>query len=207
MRLQFSRGLGTAPLTPSQAQVAQLISSASAQYNVPDLSTVALGVATHESALTPTAQNPGSSAAGVFQLVSATQTTMGVSNPYDAQQNVNAGVSLLAQYYNTYGNWPQALQAFSDGPGTVAQGLPPSSQTLGLISYVQNNYGVDLGGAGASVDTGTGAYAGTSVDTSGMDTSGIDLSALTGDSGSGSTIDWMTVGIIGAVAAAAVILS
>lgn len=204
MRLQFSRGLGTAPLTPSQAQVAQLISSASAQYNVPDLSTVALGVATHESALTPTAQNPGSSAAGVFQLVSATQTTMGVSNPYDAQQNVNAGVSLLAQYYNTYGNWPQALQAFSDGPGTVAQGLPPSSQTLGLISYVQSNYGVDLSGAG---DTGTGAYADTSVDTSGMDTSGIDLSALTGDSGSGSTIDWMTVGIIGAVAAAAVILS
>ena len=198
MRLQFSRGLGTAPLTPSQAQVAQLISSASAQYNVPDLSTVALGVATHESALTPTAQNPGSSAAGVFQLVSATQTTMGVSNPYDAQQNVNAGVSLLAQYYNTYGNWPQALQAFSDGPGTVAQGLPPSSQTLGLISYVQSNYGVSMDTSG--MDT-------SGMDTSGMDTSGIDLSALTGDSGSGSTIDWMTVGIIGAVAAAAVILS
>lgn len=124
----------------SAPQVQQMIVNSSAAYpNVPGLANVALAVASHESQFQPNAQNPGSSAAGVYQLISMTQNTMGVTNPYDAQQNVNAGVDLLAQYYQKYGNWNQALQAFSDGPGTVANGQPPSSQTTGLISYV-NSY-------------------------------------------------------------------
>lgn len=132
-----SPGLGQ---TPSQVQ--QMISNAAAGYNIPNLANVAAAVASHESGFQPGAQNPGSSAAGVFQLISSTQTTLGVSNPFDAQQNVNAGVGLLAQYYNQYGNWPDALQAFSEGPGTI--GSPPSSQTQGLIAYVQSYGGLDL---------------------------------------------------------------
>lgn len=126
-----------------------MIQTAAAAYSIPGLATVAEGVASHESGFSPTAQNPGSSAAGVFQLVSATQSTMGVTNPLDATQNVDAGVALLAQYYNQYGNWTDALQAFSDGPGTVAAGLAPSSQTAGLISYVENYSGLDLSGDGS----------------------------------------------------------
>jgi len=153
------RGMGQ-----TTAQVQQMIQQKAANYpNVPGLSTVALAVASHESAFQPTAQNPTSSACGLFQLLSVTQSSLGVSDCTDASQNSNAGVSLLAQYYQTYGNWNQALQAFSDGPGTVQQGLPPSPQTLGLISYV-NSYSppagsdmVDLSNLASSAPSGSGS--------------------------------------------------
>lgn len=158
-------------LGQSAPQVQQMIVNAAAGYpNVPNLSTVALAVASHESQFQPGVQNPGSSAAGVYQLVSATQSTMGVTNPLDAQQNVDAGVQLLAQYYQQYGNWSQALQAFSDGPGTVAAGAAPSSQTVGLINYV-NSYSP----SGALVAS----------DSSG----GVDLSSLIGPSDSNPVSD------------------
>lgn len=142
MILYTPPGLGQTP-----TQVQQMIQTAAAGYSVPGLSAVAQALAMHESGDNPAAQNPGSSAAGVFQLISSTQSTLGVTNPLDAQQNVNAGVGLLASYYQKYGNWPDALQAFSDGPGTVAQGLPPSSQTTGLLAYIQTNTGLDFSGS------------------------------------------------------------
>lgn len=119
----------------SPASIQQQITAAANAAGIPP--SIALGVAQHESGFNPSAQNPGSSAAGLFQLTAATQQTMGVTNPFDPTQNIQAGVDLLSQYYNTYGNWNDALQAFSDGPGTVGN-RPPSSQTQGLVSYVQN---------------------------------------------------------------------
>jgi Transglycosylase SLT domain len=205
MRLTLIKGVGVVGLgaTTTPAQVQAMITTAAAGYSVPDLASVALGVAQHESQFTATAQNPSSSAAGVFQLVSSAQQYTGVTNPLDAQQNVNAGVSLLAQYYNTYGNWPQALQAFSDGPGTVQQGLPPSQQTLGLEAYVQANYGVDLSGGGTAVAA-TGTDTGDGTDSTDIGTgTGLDLS-LTDASGD---VNWTTVGLIAAAAALAVSLS
>jgi hypothetical protein len=124
-----ARGLGQ---TTAQIQ-AQIVAEANAVGVPPN---IALAVAQHESGFIPTAQNPSSSAAGLFQLMGVTQQTLGVTNPYDPTQNIDAAVPLLAKYYQQYGNWNLALQAFSDGPGTVSQGLPPSAQTLGLISYV-----------------------------------------------------------------------
>jgi hypothetical protein len=214
MRLVISKhGLGVmgaaavpAAASATPAQVQSMIAAAAASYNVPDLDSVALGVAQHESQFTATAQNPISSAAGVFQLVSSAQQYTGVTNPLDAQQNVSAGVGLLAQYYNTYGNWPQALQAFSDGPGTVQQGLPPSQQTIGLMNYVQSNYGVDLTGAGAAGTAGTGTGTAVTTDNSdGTDVSGDDsgdaaagvLSALSLTDVNGN-VNWGTVGLIAA---------
>lgn len=131
-----------AGLGQSTTQVQQMITQAASAYpNVPNLSDVALAVASHESGFQANAQNPGSTAAGVYQLLGVTQTTLGVTNPLDAQQNINAGVGLLASYYQQYGNWDQALQAFSDGPGTVAAGTAPSAQTTGLINYVDSYSG------------------------------------------------------------------
>jgi hypothetical protein len=138
-------GLGQTP-----AQVQTMIQTAAAAYSVPDLAEVATSLATHESALQAGAQNPSSSACGIFQLLSVTQSTLGVTDCTNAQQNVNAGVGLLASYYNEYGNWPDAIQAFSDGPGTVANGTPPSTQTLNLLSYLQTNTGLDLSGSSSS---------------------------------------------------------
>lgn len=115
--------------------IIQLLLSASASYGVPPA--IALGVASHESGFNPSAQNPNSSAAGVMQLTAATQQTLGVTNPYDAQQNINGGVSLLARYYQQYGNWNDALQAYADGPATVGK-QPPSAMAQQFISYVES---------------------------------------------------------------------
>ena len=132
----LTRGLGQ-----TTASIQAQITAAANAAGIPP--SIALGVASHESAFSPTAQNPSSSAAGLFQLTSAAQQYEGVTSPYDPTQNINAGVALLSMYYQKYGNWPDALQAYSDGPGTVGVS-PPSSQTTGLISYVQSYPGVDL---------------------------------------------------------------
>jgi hypothetical protein len=142
-------------LGQSVAQIQSQISSAASAYpNVPNLAQVANAVASHESADQPGAKNPSSSACGLFQLLGVTQQTLGVTNCTDPTQNINAAVPLLASYYQKYGNWPDALQAFSDGPGTVNAGAAPSSQTNGLVSYVQSNAGLDFSdsGDGSSLD-------------------------------------------------------
>lgn len=126
---------------------ASYVQRAAANYpGVPNLAAVATAVMNHESGGNPGAKNPNSSACGLFQLINATQSTLGVSDCTDPTQNADAGVGLLAQYYNQYGNWDEALQAFSDGPGTVAAGQNPSSQTEGLINYVESNAGISLPG-------------------------------------------------------------
>ena len=126
---------GLMGLGQSTAQVQQMVIATANQYGVPPA--IALGVAAHESGFNATAQNPNSSAAGVMQLLSVTQQTMGVTNPLDAQQNITAGVQLLAQYYATYGNWTTALYAYADGPGAVASpGYQPSAMAQQFASYV-----------------------------------------------------------------------
>lgn len=169
------------------AQVQTMIQTAAAAYpTVPDLAEVAISLGTHESQLQATAQNPSSSACGIFQLLTVTQSTLGVTDCTNAQQNVSAGVGLLASYYQEYGNWPDALQAFSDGPGTVANGTPPSTQTLNLLTYVETNTGLDL-----------------SDSSSGFQLADSDLSDIasllpTGDTLISGVPDWLTV--LGALA-------
>src|ERR1700676_4623109 len=51
---------------------------------------------------------------GVFQIMPTTAQGLGV-DPTDVTQNVSGGISLLAQLYARYGNWPQALSAYNSG--------------------------------------------------------------------------------------------
>jgi soluble lytic murein transglycosylase-like protein len=139
-----ARGFGQ-----TSAQIQAQITAEAQSLGIPP--SIALGVAQHESGFVPTAKNPNSSAAGIFQLTTSAQQYEGVTSPYDPTQNIDAGESLLAMYYQKYGNWPDALQAFSDGPGTVGVS-PPSAQTQGLISYISSNYGVDLSAPSSGID-------------------------------------------------------
>jgi Transglycosylase SLT domain len=131
-------GLGQ---TYTTAQIQQMVATIAAPYeaSAPGITQIALGVAAHESGFTATAQNPTSSAAGVMQLLSVTQQTMGVTNPLNPQQNIQAAVQLLANYYGTYGNWTTALYAYADGPGAVASpGYVPSAMAQQFASSVQS---------------------------------------------------------------------
>ncbi len=186
-----ARGFGQ---TYTTAQIQQMIATEANSLGIP--LNVALGVAAHESGFNPNAQNPTSSAAGLYQELSVTQTTLGVTNPYDPTQSIDSALGLLAQYYQTYGNWNTALQAYSDGPGTVAAGLPPSQQTIGLINFV-DTYQVP---AGLDVSSGFDL----SDLTSGFDLSEFSLPDLSGDSLIPGVPDWVTLlGAAGVVAGAA----
>jgi hypothetical protein len=160
--LVLFRGLGAAQATsPSQLAIAQMIAASApaiaAQYGVDPnvLAELGLGVASHESGFNASAVNPSGGAAGVMQLLPSTSATLGVSNPLDPQQNINGGLSFLAQNLARYnGDETLALWAYSNGPGSVTAGgsnlanMP--AQAAGLVSYVESYQppaSIDLPGA------------------------------------------------------------
>ncbi len=149
-----ARGLG-ATYTPSQIQ-AMIVAQANAAGVPPQ---IALGVAAHESGFNPSATNVntnGTTDYGVMQLNSTTVQTLGVSDPLDPSQNIDAGVGLLASYYAKYGDWNTALQAYAAGPGSV--GSTPSSNVSSFINYVTGYTppsGLDTSGGGSSFDFST----------------------------------------------------
>lgn len=131
-------GLGQAT-TPSQTQIASMIIAAANQYGVPPA--LALGIASHESGFNPNAVNVntnGTSDYGVMQLNDTTVQTLGISNPMDPQQNIDAGVSLLGKYLQQYnGNTTDALWAYASGSGAVSDSNTPNTTAANFISYVQ----------------------------------------------------------------------
>jgi hypothetical protein len=186
MFVPLTRLTGLGQTTYTTAQIQQLVVNTAAPYesSAPGITQIALGVAAHESGFTATAQNPNSSAAGVMQLMAVTQQTMGVTNPYNPQQNISAAVSLLASYYATYGNWTTALYAYADGPGAVASaGYQPSAMAQQFASSVQSGSvnGFSISSILASLGITSGSI---SSDSSGSDT----LLGLSTDSSDSSSL-------------------
>lgn len=104
------------------AAIMALIAQAAARYGL-DPGFVA-SVARRESGLNPNAVNPTSGAKGIMQLMDATAAMLGVTNPFDAAQNINAGVKYLAQLLNQFaGDTAKAVAAYDWGPGNVAKAI------------------------------------------------------------------------------------
>lgn len=68
---------------------------------------------------------------GLFQLQPATAASLGV-DPATPAGNIQGGLTYLQQMYNQFGNWPEALEAYNEGPGALASqisaGTTPTSQ-------------------------------------------------------------------------------
>lgn len=185
------RGVGAAgaTLTPSQTQIANMIVAAANQYGVPPQ--LALAVASHESGFNPNATNlntNGTTDYGVMQLNTTTVQTLGVSNPLDPQQNISAGVQLLAKYYQQYGgNEESVLQAYAEGPGGVGTEDAGTSQFIQYVESYTPQPGINTGSMVAS--TSPPPFVGP-IDPS---LPGLDLTADTGidttDDGSGDSLD------------------
>lgn len=140
-------GIGS---TPAQSQIASMVASAAAKYGVP--ANLALGIAAHESGFNPSATNVntnGTTDWGVMQLNDLTVKTLGVSNPLDPQQNIDAGVKLLGSYLTKYnGDESKALWAYASGPGAVSGGSMNSTarQFIDYVTGYVPEYGFDPGG-------------------------------------------------------------
>ena len=84
---------------------------------------IALAVAQKESSFSQSARGT-SGEVGIFQLMPETAGDLQV-NPYDTFQNIEGGVSYLAQLYRQFGDWTKALAAYNGGPGNMARGTTP----------------------------------------------------------------------------------
>jgi len=133
----------------SKAQIQQMITAAANEYGVP--ASLALAVAQVESNFNPNAVSPtntnGTTDYGVMQINSANVSSLGLTDPLDPQQNIDAGVSMLAQLYNQYGgDTTQVLWAYNAGPGSVTSGnMPPSTASyVADVLAAQPSYGSAL---------------------------------------------------------------
>ncbi len=75
-------------------------------------------------------------AQGLTQLMPRTGASLGVTVPFDAQQNLNGGAKYLATQLKSFGRVDLALAAYNAGPGTVGRlGAVPAS-TRGYIARI-----------------------------------------------------------------------
>lgn len=90
-----------------------------------------------ESGGNPNAVSP-KGAMGLMQLMPRTAEAMGVSNPFDPEQNLRGGVRLLKGLLNEFGDVRLALAAYNAGGPAVRQygGVPPYAETQRFVQRV-----------------------------------------------------------------------
>jgi soluble lytic murein transglycosylase-like protein len=95
----------------------QLINESSARYGV-DAQLIRSVIQTESGYNSDAISKSG--AKGLMQLMDATAASLGVSNSYDPEQNINGGTKFLGYLLHKYeGNEQVALAAYNAGPGRI----------------------------------------------------------------------------------------
>lgn len=116
-------------------EVAPLIDAAASKYDIP--ADRLRAVVQTESNFDPDAQSPAG-AQGLMQLMPATAKDLGVTDPFDPAQNVDAGAKYLRAQYDRFGNWDDAHAAYNFGPANVANGKPLPAETRQYIDKINS---------------------------------------------------------------------
>jgi soluble lytic murein transglycosylase-like protein len=146
----FNPGAGRT-FTPAEIDAA--IEQAASRHNVdPNLVRAVIKV---ESNFNPNAVSR-KGAMGLMQLMPQTARQLNVTNPFDPEQNVDAGVRHLKKLMESYGgNVKLSLAAYNAGQGAVARsaGIPHIAETRNYVRRITELYngGSSLGPARAPV--------------------------------------------------------
>jgi soluble lytic murein transglycosylase-like protein len=136
----------------SQEEIDEAITMAAARHNV-DPNLVRAVVKVESNFNSNAVSRKG--AMGLMQLMPATARSLNVQNPFDPEQNVDAGVRHLKQLLENYGGDVNlTLAAYNAGSGAVARsaGVPHYAETQNYVRRITNLYygGFDFTPSGAS---------------------------------------------------------
>jgi soluble lytic murein transglycosylase-like protein len=95
-----------------------------------------------ESGYNPKAVSP-KGAKGLMQLMPSVISDMGVEDPFDPAENINAGVGLLSELLTEYnGDYTKALAAYNAGRTAVSEsgGVPDYPETRQYVKKVIESY-------------------------------------------------------------------
>lgn len=117
-----------------------IIKKASETYGIPEK--MIKSVIKQESGFNPNASS-SAGAGGLMQLMPGTAKYLGVSNVYNAEQNIMGGTKYLKQLYDQFGSsYKLMLAAYNAGPGAVTKygGIPPYNETANYVNNIMNTY-------------------------------------------------------------------
>ncbi len=124
----------------ANAAIARLVEKTARAYDVDPL--LVHSVIQVESNYNPYAVSP-KGARGLMQLVPGTARRFGVSNTFDATQNVDAGVRYLRYLQDLFGDDRLAIAAYNAGEGAVLKhgSVPPYPETRNYVAEVSRLLG------------------------------------------------------------------
>ena len=129
----------------TQKEIDAAIEQAATRHNVdPNLVRALVKV---ESNFNPNAVS-SKGAMGLMQLMPQTARQLNLQNPFDPQQNIDAGVRHLKQLLQAYGGDVRlSLAAYNAGTGAVARsrGIPRYAETQNYVRRITNLYSGNLG--------------------------------------------------------------
>lgn len=126
---------------PTHTDINRMAESYARRYDIsPALVKAVISV---ESGYNPKAVSP-KGARGLMQLMPAVARDLGVSDPFNPEENIRGGVELLREHLENY-NWDyrKALAAYNAGPGAVERAggnVPDYPETQEYVKKVINAY-------------------------------------------------------------------
>lgn len=123
----------------NQIRINKAIDSAAKKYGVD--SNLIRAVIAKESNFQPNVTSKAG-AQGLMQLMPSTAAALGVTNPWNIEENIDGGTRYLKEQLQTFQNVKLALAAYNAGPNAVKKydGIPPYQETMNYVKNVTDAY-------------------------------------------------------------------